>query len=742
MDQQLPLLERGGPTSSRKERIDRERIHLLFEQSGLGVVTTIISALILVFLLRNLIDTAILTGWLAAIFMVSLLRILLVFLYLRKSAPENAPRWRRWNIFIVGVAGLIWGSSAWLLFPETSAIHQFLLAFLLYGTASAAALGFAVMVRAFLAFSVPMMVPLFLRLVTLPGEEYLLMALTTVIFWVFSFMICGNQQRIRLNLLHLKEDLADRVTQRTAALAKANEMLRSENGQRIQMEEGLRQERDRLETITGNIGAGLAVISRDYKILWANRVLKSIFGEVVGRSCFETVYKDQDQAACNARRVLEEGCAKAIQEQSGVDTQGTVVWSQTITTPIHDSSGRITAALELVLPLTDLKKAQEDKQRMAVQLEEARKAEAIATLAGGMAHQFNNALAVIVGNAELLQFDYGGQEAIREHIAPMMRAAAQMSQMTDQLLAYAKGGKYKPKPTQFAAFVNDTLALVQHTLPAKVSLDTVLNQKLPRVVMDVTQMQMVLSAVVANAIEAMPQGGRISIECSNHRIDPSLSTDYGGLQQGDYVSLIIRDQGTGMDRETLQRIFEPFFSTKFQGRGLGMAAVYGIVRNHGGHIAVASEPGQGTQVGIYLPAMAAPDETAVADASQKNDGNGSVLLIEDEQMVRDVNRALLGRMGYRVICARTGKEAIEQLYDRQNHLDLVLLDIKLPDMDGAAILPIVRRQRPEAKVIVCSGYTLDGPNMMVMDADADGFIQKPFSMSEMAEKIDEVMAKR
>jgi two-component system, cell cycle sensor histidine kinase and response regulator CckA len=727
-------------TLSRRERIDHERIRLLHKQSWIGVVATVVNAFFLAYLLRNHISPATLAGWLAAVILTSSARTLLVYYFPRQNLSfEGAQRWARWNIASLGLSGILWGAGAWLLFPTESVLHQVFLIVVLCGMVAGAAMAFAAMLRAFFAFSIPALLPLFLRLVTIPGEVHFFMSLMTVFFWGLSFLIAGNYRQTRLKLLQLKDNLADRVAQRTAELEMANTQLKAENSHRLRMEDQLRQERDRLETITGNIGAGLAVISQDYKIMWANRVLKTIFGEVEGQSCFETIYQGVDPESCNARQVLAHGCEKSTQERAGHDAQGNLIWSQSIATPIRDGGGRVTAALELVLPITDLKKAQEEKQLAAIQLEEARKLEAVATLAGGTAHQFNNALAVIMGNAELLQYDCAQMDNVQKLVKPIVRSAAQMSQMTGQLLAYAKGGKYKAKPTPMHAFILDTLALLEHTVPPHITIETQLDCRRPYVKMDVTQMQMVLSAIVANAVEAMDHGGRIQIGCWLQPIDASQSSRNSGVQAGNYVAVTINDEGTGMDAQTLQRVFEPFFSTKFQGRGLGMAAVYGIVHNHGGHVAIASQPGLGTKVTLYLPETEAPQASALSKPERPPRANGSILLVEDEPLVMEVNQNILKRLGYQVITAQTGQEALDRLGDTRIAIDVVLLDIKLPDMDGATLYPISRKQRPHTKVIVCSGYALDGPTQALMDAGADGFIQKPFSIEDLSKKITAVL---
>ena len=383
---------------------------------------------------------------------------------------------------------------------------------------------------------------------------------------------------------------------------------------------------------------------------------------------------------------------------------------------------------------------EETLQRERDRLAESQKLQAVATLAGGMAHQFNNALSVIMGNVELLQHDYGHLGEIDRNLMPVLRAARQMSQLTDQLLAYAKGGKYKARSTDMNAFVLDTVALIKLSLPAAITIETTLSAPAIYAKMDITQMQMAVSAIVTNSVEASPREGRIQISCRRMRIQDAERSRYGHLPAGDYLALTVADSGTGMDEATRTRIFEPFFTTKFQGRGLGMAAVYGIVQNHGGFVSVVSQAAQGTEVTIYLPECARPETPEADGVPTAAQQETTILLIEDEVMVREVNQAILVRLGYKVVCAPNGREAIDRLKAADASIDLVLLDIKLPDMDGAAIYPIARRHRPNAKIVICSGYALDGPTQALMDQGADGFIHKPFSIQVISEVLDRLLS--
>jgi len=365
--------------------------------------------------------------------------------------------------------------------------------------------------------------------------------------------------------------------------------------------------------------------------------------------------------------------------------------------------------------------------------------EAVATLAGGVAHEFNNALMGILGNIELLKMGLPEDGATDEYFEAMKGSGHRMSRLTAQLLAYAQGGKYQPKDLKFDHFVTETLRILRHNLNPAIRVETHFPKDVSYIEADYAQMQMVLSAIMGNSNEAIEDHGLIRITTGNKDVDEDFTKQHPGLKPGPYVCLTIEDDGKGMDEGTKYRIFEPFFTTKFQGRGMGMAAAYGIVMNHDGWISVDSELGKGTAVRIYLPAIEIkvekPKKAEVGIAT----GSGTVLIIEDEEVVIEVTQAMLEMLGYRVMVAKTGKDAIHITETFDGQIDLALLDIKLPDMEAGKVYPLIMKARPDLKVIVFSGYTVEGPAQKILDAGAQGFIQKPFSLATLSEKLKKVL---
>ena len=390
-----------------------------------------------------------------------------------------------------------------------------------------------------------------------------------------------------------------------------------------------------------------------------------------------------------------------------------------------------------------MRQVEEEKKRLQAQLQQAQKMEAIATLAGGVAHQFNNALNPITGHTDLLEMKFPDDKRILEHVEPMKASAHRMARLTDQLLAYARGGRYEPQAVSLNDFIEETLPVIRHTIKPATRVETDLSTDILKIEADLTQMRMVLSAVLANADEAMESEGRIRITTRHKDVGEEFVKHHPGLKPGSYVCLMVEDDGKGMDEETRRRIFEPFFTTRFMGRGLGMAAVYGIVKNHDGWIWVDSELGKGTVVRTYFPAIEAKEEVDEKVVSEPKaelvKGTGTILVIEDEEPLIKLNRIVLERSGYRVLEARTGKEAIDLARTFDGDIDLAILDIVLPDLNGKEVFRLIKEVRPDLKVLVCSGYDIYGPAEEIINAGAQGFIQKPYDLAAFSEKVKRVL---
>ncbi|MBW2589872.1 MAG: response regulator [Deltaproteobacteria bacterium] len=381
------------------------------------------------------------------------------------------------------------------------------------------------------------------------------------------------------------------------------------------------------------------------------------------------------------------------------------------------------------------------QKQLQTQLQQAKKMDAISTLAGGIAHQFNNILSGITGNTELLQMEYEGDNKINKFSERLFGLTNRMTNLTSQLLAYARGGKYQERLLSLSELVEDTLPLIKHSINQSVKIVMNLEKDIPIIKADATQLQMVFSAVMNNASEAIEESGSIRVAVQKKDVDDKYAMQHPGLKVGQYVRLTVEDDGKGLDIESKERVFEPFYSTKLQGRGLGMAASYGVIINHGGWIEIDSEPDKGAAVSIYLPVSADTEEVLLRkkkEIAEISKGEGRILIIDDEEEVLETSRLALEYLGYKVLTVNNGMEAISIVETAGEDIDLVILDIGLPDIIGDKVCQRIQELRPNIKVVISTGYMVEDINDD-LKIKTQGIIQKPFSISEMAMKLKEVL---
>jgi len=510
--------------------------------------------------------------------------------------------------------------------------------------------------------------------------------------------------------------------------------------ERIEAQKELAAEKERLFVTLQSIGDGVITTDIQGKIVFLNKVASELTGwtlEEARTKPIEDVFNIVNEhtkkpVEIPVQKVLRAGTIVGLANNTELiakDGKKRIIADSAA--PIFDTQQKIIGTVLVFRDITEIR-------NMENHLRHVQKMEAIATLAGGVAHEFNNSLVGIMGHIELLKMNLPEGEGRNKSLDRMNTAGHRMSRLTDQLLAYAEGGKYQPKDLKLDAFVIETLLILQHDLSPTVRVETHFAKDISSIRADLAQMQMALSVILANSNEAIEDEGLIRITAENKYLDEGFTNQHAGLKPGPYVCLTIEDDGSGMDEETRKRIFEPFFTTKFQGRGMGMAAVHGIVRNHDGWISVDSELGRGTKIQIYLPAIEIEVEKPKKTKAEATAGTGTILMIEDEDVVIEVTQEMLEMLGYRVMVAKTGKDAIHIAETFDGQIDLALLDIKLPDIDGRNLYPLIMKARSNLKVIVFSGYSIDGPAREILDAGAQDFIQKPFSIATLSEKLKEV----
>lgn len=391
------------------------------------------------------------------------------------------------------------------------------------------------------------------------------------------------------------------------------------------------------------------------------------------------------------------------------------------------------------MDITKRRQAEQEREELQMQLAQAQKMEAIGSLAGGLAHDFNNILAGLLGGLSLLDLDLGENSKHHAEILEMTGLVDRASDLTKQLLGFARRGRYVVAPVDLANVVRKTSAMFGRTRK-DITIRIDVDQGLRAVLMDHAQLEQVLLNLFINASHAMPDGGHLRICAEEAEFAGAQATPPGALP-GRFAKLTIADTGLGMDAATQTRIFEPFFSTKGMGHGsgLGLASTYGIIRSHAGSISVESALGQGSTFTLLLPAtdLPVPQETIATPTVQH--GAGTILVVDDEEQVLHVHTRLLEKIGYDVLTASTGTQAIELARQTGEKISLVVLDMIMPDMSGRQTYDALEGILPGIKVLLSSGYSIDGQAQEMLARGCRGFIQKPFDVATLSMKLKELL---
>jgi PAS domain S-box-containing protein len=435
--------------------------------------------------------------------------------------------------------------------------------------------------------------------------------------------------------------------------------------------------------------------------------------------------EDRDQASREAQAALD-GTSKFYEcEHRMLHRDGSVRWFLARGEVLRDESGKPVRMLGTNTEITR-RRLSEEAMRAASRME------ATATLAGGIAHDFNNLMVGVLGGAELLEMTVEPDPAARRILKTIASSARQAGTLAQQLLAYARGGKYMPVALDLTEVLQESIELQHSACPPGIRIVLDVPDDTWRVSADRLQMLQVLTNLFLNAFEASDGSGLITITGRNEDREDARATRF--------VRIAVSDTGCGMKKETLDRVFEPFFTTKFRGRGLGLAAAYGIILNHGGHIDVLSTPGRGSTFEIHLPATKDLTPLRPESGSEELRGSETILIVDDDQMVIDVTRSLLESLGYAALTAMNGQEAIDIALRHEGDIAVVLLDLRMPVMTGGEALPELKRIRPDTKVILSSGYEHDSRADALLESGASAFVQKPFNMRDLAMTIRHALA--
>ncbi len=409
--------------------------------------------------------------------------------------------------------------------------------------------------------------------------------------------------------------------------------------------------------------------------------------------------------------------------------------------PVYDQAGTPTMLLTIFEDVTD-------KIKLEEQLRQSQKMEAIGTLAGGVAHDFNNLLGSILGYASFVKESLAPDSQERADVEVIERSARRGADLTRQLLAFAQGSQHDIKPLNINAQVREVMQLLTHTIDKSIAINAVLDERIALVEGDEGQINQLLLNLCINACEAMPGGGYLTIRTQTLHLDAETARrELGKNSAGDYTLLTVSDTGHGMPPEIVERVFEPFFSTK-KGRpgkkhsGLGLATVFGIVKAHDGIIRVESQIGEGTTFHVWFPAnvnLRAEEENIAEPESPK--GSETILVVDDEESLRDMLQRVLSNAGYEVQLVSSGTHAVDIVRRATDLFDLIILDIVMPGMNGLETFQKLKEINPAIRVLVASGYSDQGQAQDLLAAGAKDFIQKPFSFQEILSKVRTLLDK-
>jgi PAS domain S-box-containing protein len=501
---------------------------------------------------------------------------------------------------------------------------------------------------------------------------------------------------------------------------------------------GLHISEEKYRTLVNNIQDGVFIL-QDERFRFVNEAMALMIGysveEMMGMEFLSLIAPEYRQRV--ADRYLRRQAGETVENEYEFDIlhkDGSTRLTVNMNIGVFSYRGK-TASFGTIKDITDKKRAELERTKLESQLQQVHKMEAIGTLAGGIAHDFNNLLMGILGNATLTLMNMDPAHPGYERLKNIEKYVQSGADLTRQLLGFARGGKFMVEPTNLNELIQRTSEMFVRTKKG-ITISTSLQKDLWTVDVDRSQIEQVLLNFYVNSWQAMPAGGNLHLRTANEILDSSCIQAFSVIP-GNYINFSVTDNGVGMDSNIRKRVFEPFFTTREKGRGTGLSlsSAYGIIKNHGGFINVHSEKGRGTSFTVYLP------ESKKSAAIEKDiretvvNGSGMVLLVDDEQMILDVGGQMLEKLGYQVLTAPNGKEALNLLERHHDQIVLIILDMIMPIMDGSETFDKLKSMYPDTKVILSSGYAVDGHAADIMKRGCNGFIQKPFNLKQLSRKM-------
>jgi PAS domain S-box-containing protein len=738
-------------------RLFADQVHKQYEHTVSGCVATLINSVIVVLILWGEVSRAGLLIWLLFAWLVSACRLMLHRAYHKSiDPPANPEKWNTLFLVTLFLSGAVWGSSSVFMFLTDSIGHQAFIAFVVGGMAAGALSVFTAVRIAFFVFTLPALLPVCVAFFWLGDKMHMAMG---VMFFIYWMIICLTAIRMHRNIL----DLLSVKYERTALI----DSLREEIDQRKEAQEDLRRQKDQVEEIVTkrtaqlnstneelqrskkqyqelveNINDVIYAIDRQGAIAYVSPVVETVLGyraeELMGRSFFDFVYlQDIDRLKADFGKDADSTASQ--KDYRFIHKNGDPKWCRINARPISDVHNHI--GFQGVLVDIDWSK------RLEEQLQRAQKMEALGTLAGGVAHDLNNILSGIISMPELLLMDLPADSPMRRSLTIIQEAGENAAAVVQDLLTLARRGVPNYECLNVNQLIRrcldsaDIAGLLHHH--SKIELTTRLQPDLLNIYGSSIHIFKTVSNLVINAVEAMPDGGRLEIATGNRYVDGDVA-GFDTVEEGEYVVLSVSDTGVGIAENDQPKIFEPFYTKKvmgWSGSGLGMAVVWGAVKDHGGYIDLQSSIGEGARFDLFFPATR-DQAQRIEKTEQLSEfmGNGEfIVVVDDIPAQRDIATQILNRLGYRSTPFSSGEEAIEFL--RGNAADLIILDMILdPGMDGYETYRQICRIRPGQKAIIASGYSETERVKKTLALGAGKYIKKPYTLATIGEAVKAVLA--
>jgi len=566
---------------------------------------------------------------------------------------------------------------------------------------------------------------------------YIAFMLVIVTSFFFERLKKGYQLELIKNQQTLKES--------ENRYREAFEQLNDEMKERRRAEAALKESEERFRELAEMMPETVFEADLEGKLTFANRNAFNYFGYTQQdlkkglKSIDMIIQKDRERAQKNIAKILG-GEKSGINEYTALRKDGGTFPVLIHSAPIF-KEGKPVGLRGFIVDITARKKAEEERRKLEVQFLRAQRFEALGTLAGGIAHDFNNLLMNIQGNTSLMLFEIENDHPFFEPLKKIEKQVKSGALLTRQMLGYARKGKFNVKPVDLNQIVDESAETFGRTRK-EITIQREFDEDLFPVEADQGQIEQVLLNLYVNAADAMPGGGKLFLKTKNET-HVNIKSKHYSPTPGNYLQLTITDSGAGMDNQILERIFDPFFTTKEMGRGtgLGLASVYGIIKSHDGYIDVESKKGRGTTFTIFLPASEKDVEGVDGTTAKLIKGSGTLLIVDDEELVLNVGVNMLEKLGYTVLAAKNGTEAVDIFEANKDKIKMVVLDIIMPDMGGGEVYDKIKAINPDVKVLLSSGYSVDGQAIELLERGCDGFMQKPFTLEELSGKITQIMKK-